>query len=562
MAIHWLPPQKELIRRFGTNGMMYLEARRQFGKTTVFAGIALKQMMKHKGRLVTFASASLNVGKELIYKQQSIVSGAVDEMRQQIDQRGMIKKDANAFANAMGDFESEASKAGMKFTFADGVANKDYRQIDADGIADLFERSRLEMRLYHSTSVCSRTQIIAPNPATARGFSGDVLMDEIGFIANFAELWEAMEPIASRDPSFRLLMASTPPPDESHLCYKIGEPPEGSEFTPDGNGHWYRSKAGIMCLRVDVYDADAGGVKLYDLESRQPITPDEHRERALDKDAWDRNYGLKRIPGGLVAMSEVSITHAQEKGRDECLAYDFGTVAEADEERVLARIGGAALNVGCQGTWGMGYDIATTTKQKSNPSAITLTHAVGPDRKCKLIIRWKTANPAFAKRIVQRLVDCLKQKGANVQRLCVDSSNERFFATQLKQEIKGTDVELILSGEVVQVGDQQMRQKERCGSLLVNTANARNLWLPPDAWVKSDFLLAKKEKGLFQNDLDPAGNHGDTFDSTKLSILALDGSGPVDAIFPERGDLAGPARSPLPSWMQNARDFVEGLIYG
>lgn len=540
MSIQWLPPQLELIRRFGTVGMIYWEARRQFGKTTTLAGIALKQMMKHRGRLVTFASASINVGKELIYKEAHVLNSALVDMK------------------------AQAEAGGMQLNLAEH-GGKEYKSIDVDGIADLFERSRLEMRLHHTRSSVSRTQIIAPNPATARGFSGDVLLDEIGFIENFVEVWEAMEPIASRDPSFRVLMCSTPPADEGHLCYKIGAPPEGTTFEPCGDGHWYRSEAGILTLRVDVWDAEQCGVKLYDLETREPITPEQHRERALDKDGWDRNYALKRIPGGLVAMSAVAIAAAQEKGKDECVALDLGTVAELDEERILSRVAGHVLNVAADGVWGAGYDIATTTNKKSNPSSITLAQARGAERWARLIVRWKSARPDFARRMVMRCLDCLREGGGRIEKLCVDASNERYFAVDLKTACEHVAVELVVAGEVVETGDPAaptMKQKERCGNLLVNTANARLLALPPNGWVKTDFLLVKKEKGLFVNELDPAGNHADTFDSTKLSVLALDGGGSVEAIFPDRGDLAGPARSPHPSWLQRAADFVEGLMYG
>lgn len=536
----WLPPQKALIQRFGDVGMIYFEARRQFGKTTTFAGISLKQMMKHPGRLVTFASASINVGKELIYKEAAVLADAMNAMK------------------------AEAEAAKMQLGLAES-GGKEYKDIDLDGIADLFERSRLEMRLHHSRTIQSRTQIIAPNPATARGFSGDVLIDEIGFIPDFAEVFEAMEPIASRDPSFRVLMASTPPPDESHLCYKIGQPPKDLRFEPAGNGHWYRSEAGILCLRVDVFDAEAGGVRLYDLETRKPITAMEHRERALDKDAWDRNYALKRIPGGLVAMPATAIEAAQAKGRDECLAVDLGSVEPGKEEQVLNEVLAYVLNVAAPGLWGAGYDIATTTNKKSNPSSLTLTQARGNERWAMLTIRWKSANPDFSESLVKQAIEALQKGGGRVQSLNVDASNERYFAARLKTVITSCTVNLIVSGEIVPTGDPlqpQMRQKERTGSRLVNTATDRLLALAPQKWIMFDFLLVKKEKGLFVTDLDPAGNHGDTFDSTKLSLDALESSGSAESFDIGIGDLAAPSRDPNPSWLQKAGGFFEGLIYG
>lgn len=540
----WLPPQKALMKRFGEVGMIYFEARRQFGKTTTFAGISLKQMMKHPGRLVTFASASINVGKELIYKEAAVLADAMQAMK------------------------AEAEAAKMQLGLADS-GGKEYKDIDLDGIADLFERSRLEMRLHHTRTMVSRTQIIAPNPATARGFSGDVLIDEIGFIKDFAEVFEAMEPIASRDPSFRVLMASTPPPDEAHLCYKIGMPPiPGMTFEPCADGHWYESAAGVLCLRVDVFDAEAAGVKLYDLKTREPIPALTHRSRALDKDAWDRNYALKRIPGGLVAMPSTAIDAAQEKGAEDCLAYDLGTIEGGQEEATLARIVGAVQNVAEGGEWGVGYDIATTTNKKSNPSSITLTRSKGAERAARLIVRWKSANPEFSKSVVLRSCETLKHGGGQIRAVAIDGSNERYFADIVRTALQelGFTVIIVVSGETVENPDNpkaSMRLKEKTGNLLVNTATDRLLALPPDKWVKDDFLLAKKEKGLFVTELDAAGNHGDTFDSTKLSLWALASGGAVEAWDMVRGDVVGGSgRDPNPSWLRRVRDTVEGLIYG
>jgi hypothetical protein len=492
-------------------------------------------------------------------------------MRTNMDQRSMILKDATAIHNTMDSFRQEAEKEKMLFNLGDRGTGKEYKSIDVDGIADLFERSRLEMRLKHSNSVVSRTQIIAPNPATARGFTGDVLIDEIGFIQGFDEVWEAMEPIASRDPSFRVLMASTPPRDESHLCFKIGQPPENTVFEPCGDGHWYRSEAGVLCLRVDVWDAQECGVFLHDLETRKPISPEQHRAQALDKDAWDSNYALKRIPGGLVAMPATAIDAAQEKGREECLAYDLGTIEELNEEIVLARLAGYVQNIAGPGVWGAGYDIATTTKAKSNPSGLTLTQGRGDQRWARLIIRWKCSNPKFTKRLIRRALEILKEAGGKIRKLCIDASNERFYAREVADDLNDVcDSELIVSGEVRELpgeeGNDQnkVRMKELTGNLLVNTATDRLLALPADKWVRDDFLLQKKEKGLFVCDLDSAGNHGDTFDSTKLSVFAFEGEEGVETLDLMRGDAYGQqqSRDPRPSWMREKLDDLKAFIYG
>ena len=41
-----------------------------------------------------------------------------------------------------------------------------------------------------------------------------------------------------------------------------------------------------------------------------PDTPEQHRAKAIDKVAWDRNYGCKFIKGGTAAISLTDLTHA------------------------------------------------------------------------------------------------------------------------------------------------------------------------------------------------------------------------------------------------------------
>src|SRR4051812_12347472 len=78
-----LGPQKQAIRRFGTAGFILLLWRRQLGKTTTIAHLALKRMMKKRGHLFTFASASLLVGREVIYREAAILESALEELGKQ-----------------------------------------------------------------------------------------------------------------------------------------------------------------------------------------------------------------------------------------------------------------------------------------------------------------------------------------------------------------------------------------------------------------------------------------------------------------------------------------------
>ena len=458
--------------------------RRQGRKTTNMAKLALKKMMKRPGRLVTFASASILVGREMLIKEAQVLQSAFAEWKSGVD------------------------KAGMKMeTNADGLTPDDF--------CELFEKGRIEAKIWHSKTVFSRTLVIAPNVATARGFSGDVMIDEIGFIPDFKDLWEAMEPIASSDPDFSVLMATTPPNDDAHYSYELSVPPEGMLFPQCADGHWYDSQANVKCHRVDVYDAAAAGLKLYDLNTRAEITPAEHRLKALDREAWDRNYALIFKSGGTAAVSLMSLHTAMLKGREACL------FAEDDLPEGWTDFIGT-------GKLALGLDLATTEKESSNPSALAIAEQVGNEFFARLELIWKTADPAVTRAIIREVLAQLKGR---VRRLSIDATNERFFATDLKKEFSASViVELVIASENTEYGGQKMSMKSYLGNLLVNTLEDAHLTLPDSRYIKEDFRLVVKNRGGFDATVDSSGRHGDTFDSTKLALHGLiSRSGPAMA---------------------------------
>ncbi|HUB67466.1 MAG TPA: hypothetical protein VL981_08285, partial [Candidatus Methylacidiphilales bacterium] len=284
-------------------GRMFLLWRRQGRKTTALAKKALKFMMKKRGGLATFASASLVVGGELIAREGAVVESA----RERMAADALALRDAFAAANT------------KEMPVEVGAGRHNGAKLRPEDIAELFERQKLEARVWHSRTVCSRTRVIAPNPATARSWSGCVFIDEAGHIARLGDLLEAMEPIMSSDRDFRLVMAGTPPNDEGHLSYELTLPPEGTGFAPNPKGHWYTSRAGLLVHRVDAHDAAAAGLKTYDPDTREEVSPEEHRAKAFDREAWDRNYGLAFKPGGTAAVSVELLRRAMERGRGRCV---------------------------------------------------------------------------------------------------------------------------------------------------------------------------------------------------------------------------------------------------
>lgn len=451
-------------------GIFILLWRRQSGKTEVLSTWALETMLSRPGDTVILASASLNVGGEVALRAAGVFWQVLTRLRERF-------KALNLGETAW----------------------------EFDAMAEAFQAGKLEVRFTHPGGLVSRLKVLAPNPATARGFSGTVFLDEIGFIREFRELWDAVEPITSSDPTFRLIMCTTPPADAAHYSHELIVPPAGLEF-PEivPAGVWYRSEAGLMVHRVDAWDADMAGAQLYHPETRAPLTPDEHRALALDKEAWDRNYGLLLATTGTAAISLNVLNFAQSRPEAKpCLAFE-GELP-ADWRRRLGEIRGQVT---------IGFDVATTEKNTSNPSAVTITEQDGADYRARLIFRWKTNDPKVSTAYLREFVTALPTR-----RLVIDATNERFYAKTVRDELsRHCIVELVVASENITVGTVELPMKTYLGNLAVNALDDGRLALPAERWVRVDFRLVRKVRGRFDNEVDGSGNHGDSFDSTKLSL--------------------------------------------
>lgn len=471
-------------------GLFCLLWRRQGGKTTTFALSALRDMASAPGVLVIFASASLLVGREVTFKEAQLFQALVEWYR--------------------------ASQAETFRVQSIDTANGK-EPVKADDFADAFAAGRLETRLYHDRTRFSRTQVVAPNPATARGFSGRVKLDEIGWIKDFQDVWDAMEPIFSSDPTFNCMMATTPPKDDRHYSHELLAPKPGLSFPPTARGHWYRSEGGIMVHRVDVHDAAEAGVRLYHPETREPMTPEAHRATSIDRTSWDRNYALAFTQQSTAACGLLALLRAQAHPESRrCLAIDHaheGTIADD----WLPWLTPAPM--------ALGYDIATTEKETSNPSSLALVQHDGPLFIARLILRWHAADPDVSRAIVIGVARSVRRgRGLPLRGCGIDATNERYYATDMRRRLAPfCGARLVIASETREEQGRPMKLKTYTGNLVVNALEDSCLVLPADGWVKADFRLVRKEKGLFETDLDSAGNHGDSFDAVKLAINELTG---------------------------------------
>ncbi len=286
------PPQQAVF--WSKYRMLWMLWRRQGGKSFLFGNKALSLCISLPNHLACYVSGSLNMGQEIVIKEVQVWTKLIDAMR------------------------IAAAQAGKQLvTNADDDNGK---LLDPAAIADLLEHSKLECTIRHSTTAFSRTRVLSPNPDTARGYSGDVFGDECAFWPDFRATMDAVEPIISRNPTWLLWMATSPPSDDSHPTFEMLLPQRDS-WPVNAAGNWYETNSdeegyGYPVHRADAHDFDAAGLPLYSLKTGKPISIEDARKLAIDKDAFDRNYLLKFVTGGASALSLSDLIAAQERGKD------------------------------------------------------------------------------------------------------------------------------------------------------------------------------------------------------------------------------------------------------
>ena len=287
--IKFAPPQEELF--WSTYRILFYLWRRQFGKSFVMGAKAMSRMIKRRNHSVFVVSASVLMGEENIRKEVEVWNILTDKFRRIAEAEG-----------------KQLTSNG------DGLS--------LDDLAGLFESSKLETRIWHSNTNYSRTRVVAPNPQTARGFSGDVFGDEIGFWPDFDGVFDAIEPIISRNPEWLMWLATTPPKDDTHPVYDLLDPGQ-VPFAPNARGNWFETESGYPVHRLDAHDGVLAGVPMFHPRTGEIVTVEEARKLALNKINFDRNYLLKFTASGGAAIDTHLIRQAQAKGNGQCLGMDI-----------------------------------------------------------------------------------------------------------------------------------------------------------------------------------------------------------------------------------------------
>ncbi len=505
--------QKEFERGIDLHRITAFLTRRQYGKTTNAARISLKKMMRTAGHTVVFGSVKLDLGREIVRKESEQMAKAFQVITAQAAQAKMHLNLVNADTGKILKPEEMVNAK---------LASDRAKLITNDDFANLYETSRLEFRLYHSSTLYSRTKVVALTP-DAVGETGDLILDEVGRVRKFREVWEAVKPIISSNPEFRCLLTTTPPPDDAHYSFELLAPPLGIDFPICPAGNWYQSDLGIWVLRVTAEDAYADNIPLYDDDTGAAISPAESRQREADKDAWDRNYGVKFVIGGSSAIGLLELDTAQRRGVGQCGLFQIAD--DLDFDNALAFLA-ARLTAGAVG---IGVDWASSQKEGSNPTSVTVSEQEGAGEIQRAVLLWKTNNPDVQIDRLKQVVQTVARRpaGGRARKVALDATGQQLFCRLVAKALAGlVPVESVIMSETMTVPGQEtaVNKKTYLGDKYVGQFFDNRMTCPPERYFREDHRMPKKIKGIYICEPGPDGKHGDTFDSGKLATWALKGS--------------------------------------
>jgi phage FluMu gp28-like protein len=469
--IHFRPYQESIFWD-NTTGVLLLHWSRQIGKSYTLAAWAVYRLLTRPGRLVTVLSNSRNNGAEFVTKVTEICV-LLGQVMESID---------------LAPHET-------------------------------FDNMRMECRIKVKGKT-GRIIVLAANPRTARGFSGDLILDEFAFHENSAAIWEAAEPILSSNPDFLCRISSTGN-GKHNLFY---------QFATSGE---------FPVSRVPRSLAFAQGVKVYHAVTRKPVTPDEARAAASDKRAYDQNYECAFADENMALLS-----HDLINGADDPLC---GVICEE-----MWSPAAVSMLYRCIGPLYFGFDVG----RNRDLSVISVIERLGRTLFVRAVLRLENMRlPAQQERLaylfsLPRLTaGCIDMTGLGLG-LCEyaqDKYGQRIRGINFASTVPLTK-RLALEGRK----KETVRVTEAMATQLLSHYEDRSIRHPTDTRMRDD--LRKPERIV-----SPGGNvsiaatrdeagHADHFWSLALAVHAMEDEGPDFACttvqIPGRPRL-GPAKGIL-----------------
>lgn len=446
-------------------GVLVLHWSRQIGKSFTLAAWAVDRLLTRPGRLVTVLSNSKDNGAEFALK-----------CREVLNLLGVAKENVGI---SMTDDTVEYSD--MRFEVSIKVKGK-----------------------------TGRIKVLAANPRTARGFSGDLILDEFAFHEDSSAIWEAAEPILSSNPDFLCRIASTGN-GTSNMFYRMA------------------TEGFFKVSKVRRSDAWRMGVKIYDAKTRKPITPDEARAQALDKAAYDQNYecAFSSESGALLTWAMINEATL---GRSDEDIYD-----DIPDDLLDKLPKDASLYVG--------MDVAAT----HDFTVITILNVIGRTLHVPAIIRIRNARLPAQKAVLRPIL-----ADKRVKRAAIDSTGIGLGLVQdMEDEFRGKvqGVNFATTEPVTQRIQAEGRKAltarvtEIMATDLAEAHEDKRLSYPCDAIMRDDLRKPHKVTSASGRVSIAAEStqtgHADHFWSLALALRAASTTGTPAAWAPEVGGIEG-----------------------
>jgi len=330
--------------------VLMLEWSRQIGKSYTLAhwcvDRCMQQLMTHHSWLIVVLSNSKDNGSEFAMK---------------------CGEAARRMGEAVSEVEAEIPDAAAM-----------------DGLE--YDDMRFQVTLRIGSRV-ARILVLAANPRTARGFSGDLVLDEFAFHEDAPKIWEAAEPIISANPDFLCRIAST----------------------HNGKGSLFNQMVQSGSYKVNsVRRSDAwkmGEVKITSLKTGQEITPEQAEAEALDKRAYRQNYENEPgdEAGALIPRELIQLAQRAPAFVVDSQEWSADTLAR------LYRMAGADWELA------VGQDVARTT----DLSVVDVLARRGTDRVQVATLEMRGQPLSHQRRQMQALLEVV---GHAVRRVCIDST--------------------------------------------------------------------------------------------------------------------------------------------
>lgn len=457
----------------------------------------------------------------------------------------------------------------------ESVTDDDMRAIGGDPIEveDFFQR--MELRIGNKKG---RILVLAASPRTARGFSGDLILDEFAFHEHAERIWDAAEPIISANPDFVVRIASTHNGDSTlfNRWIKDGKIPRFSVRRSDA---WHMGRGSQQHLQTFAEQwrkLDANACRAWQERSKglpQPqdrivigsllrvnedgspaeVTPEEREEEAgFERQTYRQNYENEPYHGdNLPFLSWDLITRSMTAER---FQVDQQAWSDATLARLARRPSGEELYVG--------QDFARNG-DLSVVSILSITHQ-GIQHIARLEMRDQTT--PHQRRQMERLLGTV---GRQVQRVAIDmTGNGTGLADELAERYGSLVLPIHFASTVALddvlrgAGDKRstMLISERMAIDLQRTMEDGRLALPLDEALRDDMRkpcrVIRGGRVLVASAKD-SGDHADRFWSIALALHGhmTDGLGGWDAMDIEGADtgwtdygMTDPAREFLARW--------------